>query len=141
MRKLCFILAVLALSSQCKHPKYTADTLPDEYLRFGDGGGFAGTETTYTLLENGQIFKATTTAPQAVELKSIKSKTADALIESAEDLGLLQLDFAYPGNIYKFIELKDDGQLRRITWGDSVHPVNEKIQALYEQLVQLTTNQ
>jgi hypothetical protein len=144
MRILYFALAlfsVSALSNQCKHPRYTADNLPDEYLRFGNGGGFTGVETTYTLLENGQLFKATTAAPQAVELKSCKRKTADDLLDTAEALGVLKLDFTHPGNIYKFIECTDDGQTRRITWGDSGHPVDEKIQALYDQLVQLTTNQ
>jgi len=138
---LCFVAAMLAFFGQCKHPQYSADNLPDEYLLFGNGGGFAGTETTYTLLENGQLFKSSSVAPKLTELKSCKRKLADQLIETAEDLGILQLDFAHPGNIYKFIELKDDGQARRITWGDPAHPVDEKIGALYEQLVQLTANQ
>jgi len=141
MRMLCFAAVLLAFFGQCKHPRYTADNLPDEYLLFGNGGGFAGTETTYTLLENGQLFKSTSAAPQLVELKNCNRKLADRLIETAEDLGILQLDFVHPHNIYKFIELKDDGQTRRITWGDPAHPVDEKIGALYEQLVQLTANQ
>ncbi|MBK9338149.1 MAG: hypothetical protein IPM98_17025 [Lewinellaceae bacterium] len=144
MRILYFALALIsvsALSNQCKHPKYTADNLPDEHLRFGNGGGFTGVETTFTLLENGQLFKSTSAMPQAVALKNCNRKTADNLLDTAEDLGLLKLDFDHPGNIYKFIEFTDDGQTRRITWGDPAHPVDEKIKGLYEQLVQLTSNQ
>ncbi|MEQ1744554.1 MAG: hypothetical protein ABMA02_03955 [Saprospiraceae bacterium] len=140
MRTLCLAAAILALFGQCKYPMYTADNLPDEYLRFGNGGGFTGLETTYTLLENGQLFKNTSTAPLLVEQKTCNRKQADRLIESAENLGLLKLDFMHPGNIYQFMELRDDGQIRRVTWGDPAHPVDEKIRALYEQLVQLTAN-
>ncbi|MFN0013462.1 MAG: hypothetical protein ACKVU2_02845 [Saprospiraceae bacterium] len=140
MRTLCLAATILTLFGQCKQPKYAADNLPDEYLRFGNGGGFTGLETTYTLLENGQLFKSTSSAPQLVEQKTCNRKQADRLIESAEDLGLLKLDFTHPGNIYQFVELRDDGQTRRVTWGDPAHPVDEKIRALYEQIVQLTAN-
>ena len=136
MRILYFAIAILALSSQCKHPKYTADNLPDEHLRFGNGGGFTGVETTDTLLENGQLFKSTTAAPQAVALKNCPRKTAKKLFETAESLGLEKMDFAHPGNIYSFIEYTDDGKTSRVTWGDREHPVDEKIRALYEQLLQ-----
>jgi len=140
MRKSCFVLVLLgllALSNQCKHPKYTADNLPDEYLRFGNGGGFTGVETTYTLLENGQLFKSTTAAPQVVALKNCLCKTAKQLFETAESLGLEKMDFAHPGNIYSFIEYTDDGKTNRVTWGSREHPVDEKIKGLYEQLVQM----
>ena len=40
----------------CKQTRYAADNLPDRQLRWGSGGGYVGKETTYTLLDNGQIF-------------------------------------------------------------------------------------
>lgn len=139
--KICCITAILLsvtlFGSQCKYPKYTAENLPEDRLLFGSGGGFAGIETTYTLLENGQLFKFDPKAPAPVEIAGIGKKTANNLFETAESLGLLKLDFMYPGNTYQFIEFQDDGQKKRVTWGDQEHPVDPKIRNLYDQLVQL----
>lgn len=135
------LLCAALLSGQCKHPKYTAQTLPEDRLSFGQGGGFTGVETTYTLLENGQLFTFTSASPDARELPSARRKTAHQLFETAEDLGLLQTDFMYPGNLYSFIEFQDDGQKRRLAWGDPAHPVDPKIKAFYEQLIQLAPAQ
>ena len=135
----CFaaLLCAALLSGQCKHPKYTAQTLPEERLSFGRGGGFTGVETTYTLLENGQLFKSVSKGPEPEEIPGAKRKAAKKLFETAETLGLLQTDFMYPGNTYSFIEFHDDGQQRRIAWGDAAHPVDPKIKEFFEQLIQL----
>lgn len=140
MKILYFSAAMLCaalLSSQCKHPKYTAETLPDDRLAFGHGGGFTGVGTTFTLLENGQLFKSSSKAPETMELPGAKRKIAKKLFETAESLGLLQTEFMYPGNMYAFIEFQDDGQKRRVAWGDREHPVDPKIKDFYDQLMQL----
>jgi len=144
MKISCFITILLCatlLGSQCKHPKYTAETLPEDRLLFGNGGGFAGIETTYTLLENGQLFKTDSKAPALLEVTGTKKKAANALFETAESLGLLKLEFSHPGNIYQFIEFQDDGQKKRIVWGDTEHPVDTKIKDFYGQLMQLLSEQ
>ncbi len=141
MKITCFSLALfsaLVIFSQCKNTKYTADNLPDEYLRFGNGGGFVGIETTYTLLENGQIFKSRSKEPDTLEITGCKRKLAKKILDVAETLGLETLDFMYPGNVYQFIEIQDDGKTNRIAWGDREHPVDEKISTFYAELQKLT---
>jgi hypothetical protein len=133
------LLCTAALFSQCKSTKYTPDELPDEYLRFGNGGGFTGVETTYTLLENGQIFKSASSKTDTMELESCKRKTAKKLFEKAESLNLGQVEFMYPGNIYQFMEMQDDGKSNRIAWGEKDKPVDESIKALHEELMQLVS--
>ncbi len=141
-RALFFVLlCTAALFDQCKPTRYSPSELPEEYLRFGDGGGFAGIETTYTLLENGQLFKHKSKGGDTLELPGVKPHLAKKAIEKAESLGLLTLDFMYPSNIYTFIEFTDDGKTNRIAWGDRDHPVDEKISALYEELRKLTLPQ
>lgn len=134
------LLCTAAVLSHCKNTKYTAANLPDEYLRFGDGGGFAGIETTYTLLENGQLFKAKSKGTDTLELQSCKPKLAKKLFERAEALGLKNMEFMYPSNIYSFIEIVEDGKTNRIAWGDREHPIDEKINAFYDELRKLTLN-
>ncbi|MCK6693012.1 MAG: hypothetical protein L6Q97_13045 [Thermoanaerobaculia bacterium] len=132
-----FLLAATLLGSQCKHTKYTPESLPEDRLLFGEGGGFAGIETTYTLLENGQLFKFDSKAPGPLEIAGTKKKTANRLFETAESLGLLTLDFKHPGNVYQFIEFQDDGKKSRIVWGDKEHAVDPKIADLHRQLMQI----
>lgn len=131
------LLACSTLFSFCKHTKYTPTTLPAKQLRWGNGGGFTGKETTYTLLENGQIFKREGAGALLVELEAAKKKNAKTLFETAETLGLSKLDFMHPGNIYSFIEVPEGEGSKRITWGDTRTPVDPKVQEFYGQLVQL----
>lgn len=129
--------AVVCLFFCCKHTKYTAANLPADQLRWGNGGGFVGKETTYMLLENGQIFKRDGIKADLLELAPIKSRQANTLVESAEKLGLLKMDFVHPGNTYQFIEFEDDGKKSRVSWGDSRFSVDPKIQELYKKLSDL----
>lgn len=133
---LLLALTAVLLGSQCKSPRYTPDKLPADRLLFGEGGGFAGIETTYLLLENGQIFRSDSKAPNLMEMNRIRKKTANNFFETAESSGLLTLDFKHPGNLYQFIEFQDDGKTNRVTWGDKGHPVAPQIAVLYEQLMQ-----
>ncbi|MCB0532242.1 MAG: hypothetical protein H6574_20260 [Lewinellaceae bacterium] len=131
------LLCTATVFSQCKTTKYTPDNLPDEYLRFGNGGGFTGIETTYTLLENGQLFKSVSRQSETQELATCKRKKVKRLFERAETLDLANLKFMYPGNIYQFVEILDDGAMNRIVWGEKDNPVDENIKSLHEELMQL----
>ena len=140
MKVLCiiaFLFTVALLVIQCKHTKYTPESLPEDRLLFGNGGGFAGIETTYTLLENGQLFKFDSKAPAPMEISGKKKKAANRLFETAELLGLLTLNFQHPGNIYQFIEFQNDGKKSRVVWGDKDHAIDPKITDLYQQLTEI----
>ncbi|MEI6408830.1 MAG: hypothetical protein WCR52_05580 [Bacteroidota bacterium] len=143
MRTILLLLsatAVVFLFFCCEHTKYTAANLPADQLRWGSGGGIVGKETTYTLLENGQFFKRDGIKADLMELAPIKARQANALVESAEKLGLLKMDFAHPGNTYQFIEFEDDGKKSRVSWGDPKFPVDGKVQELYKKLSDLIKN-
>ncbi len=131
------LLCTAAVFSRCKPTKYTPDNLPDEYLRFGNGGGFTGIETTYTLLENGQVFKSVSRQFETQELATCKRKKVKQLFDRAESLNLTQVKFMYPGNIYQFMEILDDGVSNRIAWGEKDNPVDDNIKLLHEELMQL----
>ena len=143
MRTILLLLsasAVVCLFFCCKHTKYTAANLPADQLRWGNGGGFVGKETTYILLENGQLFKRDGIKNDPVELAPIKGRQANALVESAEKLGLLKMEFVHPSNTYQFIEFEDDGKKSRVSWGDPKFPVDAKVQELNKKLSDLIKN-
>lgn len=136
MKILLIALAVLASAALfwfCKNAKYTSNSLPDRQLRWGNGGGFVGKETTYTLLDNGQIFTQKM-GEVLTESASAKQRTAKSIYKTAETLGLAALDFQHPGNTYKFIEIQNGDAVRRISWGDPEHPVSQGVADLFAQL-------
>ncbi len=127
------LLATATLSWFCKHPKYAVGKFPDEQLRWGTGGGFAGRENSFILLENGQIFK-TGGNDQMTELEKTKAGKAKKLFELAEKLELAKRDFQHPSNIYSFVEYQEGDMVQRITWGDPKFPVDEQVKSLFDQL-------
>ncbi len=131
------LLAMAFLWLACKHPKYTPGYFPDVQLRWGHGGGITGRETTFTLLDNGQIFRLEQ-GGKLTETGQIKSKKAKEFYRQSEALGLSQVVFQYPGNTYQFMETVNGDAMRRISWGAKDHPVDPKIQDLYNQLNALT---
>lgn len=128
------LLAMAALFVFCKQqPRFTAENLPPQQLRWGAGGGIVGKETIHTLLQNGQIFKMGM-HDDPTELSKIKAKTAKTIFKTAEALGFAKLEFDHPGNIYAFLEWQDGDAVSRITWGDTNYPVDTNVKALYDQL-------
>lgn len=130
------LFAAAALLTCCKNTKYTADNLPANQIRFGKGGGFTGIEKSWTLLENGQIFEK---GPDGtlVALDSAKKKTAKTLFKTVKTLQLDQVQFTYPGNTYSYLDIPAGDKTNRISWGDNTHPVDSKIQELFNNLMAL----
>jgi hypothetical protein len=132
------IFLSLALSTGCKVAKYTPDKLPTRQLVFGNGGGFAGIETSFTLLENGQIFKQTGVEGAYEELKSIKPKEAKAFFEKLTSLQLYKLDIEKPGNLYYFLREVNEKLDSKVVWGAGDYLPPQGLISLYKDL-QATT--
>jgi hypothetical protein len=120
------LLSIALLLAFCKsnQAKYNATTLPTAQVRWGSGGGITGKETAKT----------------TTELPMTKAKTAHALFETAKNLGLADIAFDQPGNMYYFLEIKDGETAKRITWGDNANPVEQKVKDFYTVLNQLLTS-
>ena len=127
------LLATATLFWFCKQPKYTTENFPDKQLRWGSGGGFTGKENSFTLLENGQIFKAGA-ENKMTELEKTKAGKAKKLFELAKTLDLTKLDFQHPSNIYSFMEYQEGDMVKRVSWGDPKFPVDDRIKDLFAQL-------
>ena len=127
------LLAAVFLWLACKQTKYAPGNFPDRQLRWGSGGGFAGKETTYTLLDNGQIF-VREMGGALTEAGRIKDKKAKAFYDMIGTLGLDTLHFQHPGNLYDFIEVLNGDSVNRISWGEKNIQVDPKIRDLFRQL-------
>ena len=138
MKKIVPLLLLSALLFPfCKATKYTPDKLPAHQLIFGDGGGFAGIETSYTLLDNGQVFKQTGMSGAFQELKPIHRKQAKAFFEKANALHLYKLDIDKPGNLYYFIREITAQLDSKVTWGAGDYLPPQSLVFLYKDLATL----
>lgn len=142
MKKL-LLLAFLALFffTQCKVVKYTPDKLPTKQIIFGEGGGFTGIETSYTLLENGQIFKQVGVENTYQELKSIKPKTAKGIFEKLHSLQLYKMDIDKPGNLYYFLQEVNETIDSRVVWGAGDYVPPSSVISVFKDLKDLANKQ
>lgn len=127
------MLAGLLFVSCNKH--YTAHQLPATLVTFGDGGGFTGAVTEYTLLENGQLFRSDSMKKDTTEIGKLTKKQAKQLLQEVKALQLDKMTIQEPGNMYYFMGLKEEDQFHKITWGSPNYTIDAKIEALHKKLM------
>ncbi len=138
MRNLvAFTLLSLLFMSNCKVIRYSAEKLPVKQIVFGDGGGFIGVETSYILLENGQIFKKTGVGGLLQELSPIKQKQSKTLFEKLATVQLYKLDINKPGNLYYFLQETNNETDSRATWGAGDYLPPQSLVAIHRELLSI----
>jgi hypothetical protein len=100
----------------------------NEYIRIGDGGGFAGKETVYTVYMNRQLEQS------GKVLAKIEKADFDQLIGNVRILGLDNVQWNKPGNLYKFIEYTLNGKSNKITWDSKDKDVNANLNLFYNHM-------
>ncbi|MEM9823634.1 MAG: hypothetical protein AAF985_21290, partial [Bacteroidota bacterium] len=80
---------VLLLFAQCTAPRYShPNQYADEKITFGNGGGYSGLITEYTLLKNGQLFKKTTIDTAFQELPNLEASAVRQIFNNYHFLKL-----------------------------------------------------
>lgn len=130
---MAFALLFFVGTTACKRNPYNAEKLPEKQIRWGNGGGIAGKESSHILCENGQIFYRDILGKVSAAPKT-KRKKAVALYKTIEALGLSKMEFIHPGNTYQFLEWQDGDMVSRVVWGDKGFPVEKSISDLYGSL-------
>lgn len=100
----------------------------NEFLRIGNGGGFAGIETVYTVLKNGQVEMG------GKVISRLKSSDVNQLFGNIDILKLNEIDYNKPGNLYKFIEFTLNGSTHKITWDSNAADVDSKLNLFYDHV-------
>ncbi|MCB0654020.1 MAG: hypothetical protein KDC85_22265 [Saprospiraceae bacterium] len=114
---------------------YTTESFPEKQLFFGSGGGFTGMVTEYLLLDNGQLYKHP--APEVYEeLDRIKKKKAESLYAQYDSLGLDNLMFNQPGNIYYFIRMVNGENENYLSWSDERPLPEVEMMDFYKSLME-----
>lgn len=131
------ILGVLIMSSMssCQPSKFTPATYSKRMIMVGSGGGFTGFVTTYTFLDNGQLFMQTSTDKDPKEMTRQKKKQAKEMFRMMDAMDIQNSEFQHPGNMYTFVQLQEGKEAFRIIWGDDGYQAPEPAQALYDSMM------
>ena len=130
-----FITLYLFACLGCHSQKYTPANFEGRQLIFGNGGGFTGKVTQYTLLENGQLFITNTVTEESNEIGKIDKPNTKQLFKQARNIEWGKYKLNQPGNIYYFIKLKEDRFIQEAIWGNPQQEAPQEIQVLYDQLL------
>ena len=129
----CYLVAFLFLLS-CKCPQYTAETFPDKQLIVGKSGGFAGKETSYVVLNSGQVFEKTFPDEKTTEMKGLKASSVRKLFKTAWKKGWKDYKYNKPGNLTHFVIFKDKSFENKVSWSVSDTLVSKDIRKLHSDL-------
>lgn len=138
MSRITLLLLVSTLMIQCKSKDYMT---PYEYdgrtITFGGGGGFTGKVAGYTLMENGQIFQGTNLEGNVTALKKISKDKVEQCFNNYDQLGLSNLNIDSPGNMYKYVTMKQGDKTHKITWGSAEANESKELRVFHANLMSL----
>ena len=137
MKPLFFSLLLLPLLFQCNRTAYTSADFPDDYLEFGQGGGYAGGVTTYFMLPNGQFFRNYGLKVDTTSMGQLEKKAAKNIFERFGALGLDTLQFNHPGNMYTFVKKHSQDTVLHLSWGNDPAPP-AVLKTYYQELMDAT---
>lgn len=133
---LIFSVSFLSITTSCKNQKYSLQQGSPSMIRFGNGGGFTGAVTKYTLMDNGQLFKEESLMDTVIVLNRVKRKATKSLFEQMSAMNENLLGTENPGNQYFFLEwINPDGTVKT-TWGASGMEPDSSVKAMYLQLME-----
>lgn len=113
-------IALLFFASSCKAKKYTNIEEADiNKITFSEGGGFTGSYTTYTLLENGQLFKSQGAVTEYKEISSVDQTVTDQIFATYNNLKLDKRSDSDVGNWTFTIEMQDKKKNHKLSWAKS----------------------
>lgn len=102
-----------------------------EVLKIGNGGGFAGIEYTTIIHEDGSVSSKDT------QFKKLKKDVVSQLLSNLNVLGIDQLEYSSPGNIYNYIEFSKGDSMKRIAWDPQNKEVPESLKLFYNNIIQI----
>ena len=137
IKGLFFTLTALFFLWSCKPSSQIAINQPPTGKRYaiGQGGGFTGVYTEFILSENGKVHKYDFNYDREVFFKDLNEADLVYFLEQLDDLGLEGIEMNKPGNITKYIEVRDGNiSINKIVWGHPNHQPNEDLTKLHKAL-------
>ena len=126
-------LALICFLGSC-HQKIAAEMMPTTQIVFGSGGGYAGSEKEFVLLEDGKIMEKQVGGKIYKSVARIGKTTSLQHYAQCDSLQIQKMAFQQPGNIYYYMIVKRNGQENKVVWGNKDKPINDEVAQFYQQL-------
>ena len=107
---------MITLFSHCAQTQLLPKNFKGQQIEFGSAGGFAGAVNSYTLLENGKLYKNNVFKDTSTFLMDVNLNLVQQIFTNYDVLNLSSIDVNEPGNLYKFVTYKSDGQEHKMVW-------------------------
>ncbi len=133
-RKSLICLAAVIILTSCK-------SLQPFQLNFGSQGGFTNLTTTYTLAEDGKLYKSTSLAQDKKEITTISKKDIKDIEALIAKVNFAGTSVNQPGNMSSFVNLTRDGKAYTTTWASGSTSGNAALDELLAKLNSLVPKQ
>jgi len=110
-----FILAILSISS-CKSKQALAESIQEEMLLIGHGGGFSGRTIEYHIFPDGCIIRKNSLNNSTEEMKPVSKEVYAQIISNYHRLGLGDLEMNQPDNMYYYTIYHTEGKVQKLVW-------------------------
>lgn len=117
MNKFLFFLLLSVLTIACKSNKVESPSESiGKKLILTHGGGFTGKYNSYTLLENGQLFKSSETKGVLNKQKDLPKDIVDQIFSNYDILKLADMEVETYGNLLYTVQMQDGDIKNKISW-------------------------
>lgn len=116
-------LIVMLMSFSCKTTPFIPGEKKEQYIRFGNGGGFTGGVTVYYLTEKGDVYKEVDNT--LTKLFRADAAFTEQLFAMPKILNIRNKPYNNPGNRYFFIEVSTETDQQKIVWGGDKIQIKE----------------
>jgi hypothetical protein len=127
MKKTLMIIATLFVLTSCK-------TQQPFQLSFGSQGGFTGATTTYTVAEDGKVFKSSSAGQDKTQLTTLKKAQIKEIQTLIARLNVASPAVNNPGNMSSFLNLTKNGAHYDNLWPTGSPSGNPDVDSLYRKL-------
>ncbi|MEZ4688526.1 MAG: hypothetical protein R3B47_21420, partial [Bacteroidia bacterium] len=119
----------------CKSTKNIApDTFEGNQIRFGSGGGITGAVTQWALLENGGLWGVSGHPEASLQyVARVSKKEVKAVFAAIDTLNWGEAPDE-PGNMYRFLELREPDQRMRMVWDPFKQENFPELNAFFDKL-------
>ncbi len=143
MKKPCFatiFLLLILTFSHCQRPPFQAETIEQDYIAFGKGGGMTNQVTTHYMLANGHVYQHNNLTKEYQHLGRLKRAARADYFEKAQALPASSWGCEEPGNTYYFLTIHTQDTVKSCTWGSNSFMPSEDITSFYQYTQQLAND-
>ena len=139
--KICFTITLLlgTVLFSCQQSAFNPDTIAQDYITFGKGGGMANQVDTYYILRNGKVYHHNNLTSEYERLDRLDKSARTECFEQAQAIPVTNFGCNEPGNIYYFLSIHTD-TLLTCTWGSNGFTPPAEIDSFYQYAHQLIKN-